>query len=208
MNFSIFQFNDQYLEISTFLPYNSTIFGLGEHTRPLRLDERTYTLWNQDIGTPENVNLYGSYPFYMDLRKGGDIHGVFLHNSNGMDVVYSRGATKDLLTFKVVGGILDFYVFSGPTPEKTVLQYTELVGKPYLPPYWSLGFHQCRWGYKTLSDVEAVVENYAKAGIPLETIWTDIDYSTFLLYCVSFLNLMMFFFLLMNYSEWIQRFHF
>jgi alpha-glucosidase (family GH31 glycosyl hydrolase) len=36
--------------------------------------------------------------------------------------------------------------------------------------------HFCRWGYRTLGVVADVVEKYKAAGIPLEAIWTDIDY--------------------------------
>lgn len=46
-------------------------------------------------------NLYGSHPFYMDLRSGtGNAHGVFLLNSNGMDV----GIAPASLTYRVIGG--------------------------------------------------------------------------------------------------------
>ncbi len=33
-----------------------------------------------------------------------------------------------------------------------------------------------RWGYKDVRELAGVVANYSAAGIPLDTIWSDIDY--------------------------------
>ncbi len=37
-----------------------------------------------------------------------------------------------------------------------------------------LGWHQCKYGWKSLSEVETVVSTYKQHQIPLETIWGDI----------------------------------
>ncbi|CAL5210062.1 unnamed protein product [Lathyrus oleraceus] len=172
-------FKDQYLEISTKLPKDASLYGLGENTQPhgMRLHPNDpYTLYTTDISAVNlNSDLYGSHPVYMDLRNEDGksyAHGVLLLNSNGMDVFYKG----NYLTYKIIGGVFDFYFFAGPTPLNVVDQYTTLVGRPAPMPYWAFGFHQCRWGYHNLSVIEDVVENYKQAKIPLDVIWNDDDH--------------------------------
>lgn len=49
--------------------------------------------------------IYASHPFYLRLEEDGNAHGVFLLNSNAMDIILQPNA----LTYRTIGGILDFY---------------------------------------------------------------------------------------------------
>ena len=110
---------------------------------------------------------------------------------------------ESTLEYNVVGGILDLYFFAGSEsdPAAVARQYAELVGLPAEYPYWGYGLHQCRYGYTGASrsdfivmgqfpnalssdfvDVASVISNYSAAGIPLETMWTDIGWSILLMH--------------------------
>lgn len=170
-----FVFKDQYIELSTVTDKQARTFGLGESTRleQALVPGSTYTLWAADVPAAAFYkNLYGSFPYYLQLQPDGSTHGALLLNSNGMDVKLGQ----DSLTFRSIGGMIDLYVFSGPSPDAVTRQYTHLVGRPAMQPYWALGFHNCRYGYTSVQQVEEVVKNYRAAGIPLETQWMDIDY--------------------------------
>lgn len=49
------------------------------------------------------------------------------------------------LTFRAIGGVLDLFLMAGPQPESVVAQYTSLIHRPVMPPYWALGFQLCRF---------------------------------------------------------------
>ncbi|CAH0546035.1 unnamed protein product [Brassicogethes aeneus] len=174
VNFLNLIYSNQFLQITTKL-LSKNIYGIGEHRTNLMLSTEwsQFTLFNHDKIPSIGQNMYGSHPFYMVVENNTKTHGVLLLNSNAMDVILQP---TPAITFRPIGGIFDFYFFMGPTPREVTQQYTQLIGLPYLPPYWSLGFHLCRFGYKSLNDTETVMERNIKAGIPLDTQWNDLDY--------------------------------
>src|SRR5207248_1729582 len=63
------QYSNQHLQISTQLPEVPTVYGLGERVDHFQLQYGyTYTLWNRDAPTPRKQNLYGSHPFFLEMR--------------------------------------------------------------------------------------------------------------------------------------------
>lgn len=154
----------------------------------------TGTLFNADIGDPLNENLYGSHPIYLDTRyyvqdsatgklvyvpaaadRGENYtsytHGVFMRNAHGLEVLLR----DQYLTWRGLGGTIDLYFYAGPSAKDVMRSYqTSTVGLPAMQQYWSLGFHQCRWGYTGWKDLQYVIDQFEKANIPLETIWGEL----------------------------------
>jgi alpha-glucosidase len=173
-------FESQYLRLRTALPANPNIYGLGEHSDSFRLpaEDSTYqrTMWNAEAAyIPRRSNLYASHPSYFEHRATGT-HGVLFLNANGMDIKFNNTGGAGSLEYNTIGGVFDFYFFSGPDPTSVTQQHAEALGLPAMVPYWSLGFHQAKYGYANITMLEEVVTNYSKADIPLEVIWADIDY--------------------------------
>ncbi|PVU86323.1 hypothetical protein BB561_006744 [Smittium simulii] len=166
-------FEDQYLELTSSIADNANIYGMGESADYFRRDSNnsTKTLWARDAATPLKENVYGAHSIYMEKRNG-KFHGAYLHNSHGMDIVLANNTIQ----YRVLGGVIDLNVFGGPSAYDVINAYTELVGRPHPLPYWTLGLHNCRYGYKSIDEVNQVIANYSSAGIPLETMWIDIDY--------------------------------
>ena len=112
---------------------------------------------------------------YFDHRGENGTHGVFLASSQGMDIKIND-TDGQYLEYNALGGVVDLYFLAGPSPKEVAVQYSALSGRAAEMPYWGFGFHQCKYGYRDIWEVAEVVANYTQANIPLETMWTDIDY--------------------------------
>nr|XP_034988351.1 sucrase-isomaltase, intestinal [Zootoca vivipara]XP_034988352.1 sucrase-isomaltase, intestinal [Zootoca vivipara] len=170
-----FTFSDMFIQITTRLP-SQYVYGFGEteHTQFRRdMNWQTWGMFTKDQPPGYKLNSYGFHPFYMGLENDGSAHGVLLLNSNAMDVTFQP---TPALTYRTIGGVLDFYMVLGPTPEEVVQEYTALIGRPVMPPYWALGFQLCRYGYKNTSEVAEVYDAMRAARIPYDVQYTDIDY--------------------------------
>ena len=120
-------------------------------------------------------------------------HGVYLRNSNGMDVVLEANS----LTYHTIGGVLDFLFLPGPlTRGGRAAVSRGHRSTPHAPLLGSRVPQLSLWLYPNVAALEAVVASYASAKvkmhtriesvdvfihncilqIPLETMWTDIDY--------------------------------
>ncbi|KAI0204340.1 glycoside hydrolase family 31 protein [Astrocystis sublimbata] len=189
-------FEDQFIEFKSALPENYNLYGLGETIHSFRLGTNlTRTLHNADVGDVIDANLYGFHPTYIDTRyfvvdEQGAMtyaanptdksstyksftHGVFQRNAHTQEILLR----EEGITWRALGGTIDLYIFGGPTQDQVTKSYQKnAVGLPAMQQYWTLGYHQCRWGYQNWSEVQDVVANFAKHEIPLETMWNDIDY--------------------------------
>ncbi|KAH7717655.1 Protein AAGR-1 [Aphelenchoides avenae] len=134
-------------------------------------------MWAEGSGpdsyNPNTKNLYSVHPFYMAIEEDGKAHGVFIFNSNAQEVTLGPAPH---LVYRTIGGQLDIFYFPGPTPEQVVQQYQQVIGTPFLPAYFALGFQICRYGYKNLDDMKATVKRIQDHGIPLDVTYADIDY--------------------------------
>lgn len=122
-----------YMLEQMFLDVDEYVYGLGERFTPFVKNGQVVEMWNEDGGTSSEI-AYKNIPFYV-TNKG---YGILVDNEG--DVAYEIASEKvERIQFSVEGERLDYYVISGKTPMGTVEKYTDLTGKPALPPAWSFG---------------------------------------------------------------------
>jgi len=74
-------------------------------------------------------DVLGDHPFHinLELNKNGqtNVHGQFFLNSNAMDIDLQP---LPALTYTTIGGIIDLYIFTGPTVQNVIEQYWNIIG--------------------------------------------------------------------------------
>ncbi|QIW98151.1 hypothetical protein AMS68_003669 [Peltaster fructicola] len=174
-------FEDQFLEVKTSMVPKYNIYGLAAYIHSFRLgNDWTQTFWNAyNLANDQEIDVNGhdTHPMYLETRYNSSgpstSHGVYARNAHGQDWLLRDTS----LTYRTIGGSLDFYFISGSTPKKVIAQYhTGIVGTPALQNYWALGFFQNRWSYQNWTNLQDVIDAYAAQNIQLEGVMSDLDY--------------------------------
>jgi len=167
------------------------VYGLPERGSRLMLGntrgegaarDEPYRLYNLDVFEYEvtadraHQPLYGAVPILLSHRPNFS-SALFWLNAAETMVDVEDGLSMKRTHWFSESGVIDVFLLSSDTPKGVQMQYASLVGTQFMPPAFSLGYHQCRWNYKDDADVRMVDSKFDEHDIPYDVLWLDIEHT-------------------------------
>ncbi|XP_051119178.1 uncharacterized protein LOC127243279 [Andrographis paniculata] len=163
-------------QVVTFeFPPNTSFYGTGEVSGQLeRTGKRIFT-WNTDAwgygaGT---TSLYQSHPWVLAVLPDGQSIGVLAETTRRCEIDL-RKESNVKITSSSAYPVITFGPFASPT--ELFICFSRAIGTVFMPPKWSLGYHQCRWSYDSDARVREIARTFREKSIPCDVVWMDIDY--------------------------------
>ncbi len=122
-----------YIREQLSLENGECIYGFGERFTPFVKNGQSVETWNADGGTCSEQS-YKCVPFYLSSRS----YGIYVHSTGNVSYEVASD-TVSKVSFTLPGEELEYYLFAGDQPEKVLERYTDLTGKPALPPAETFG---------------------------------------------------------------------
>lgn len=145
------------------------IYGFGEKFTPFVKNGAVVETWNSDGGTCSDQS-YKNIPFYISSKS----YGVFVNSSDNVSFeVMSDTVSK--VTFTQPGEELEYFIIGGDNLEDVLKNYTDLTGKPSLPPAYTFGLWLST-SFTTSYDEETVtsfIDGMKDRKIPLQVFHFD-----------------------------------
>ncbi len=122
-------------------------YGFGERSGPLDKYGRRMRMLNLDAlgyDAEHGDPLYKHIPFYITYVPGLNLaYGLFYDNLSTS--IFDMGQERDnyygqYRYYQAEAGDLDYYMIFGPQISDVVQKFSTLIGRPALPPRWSLGY--------------------------------------------------------------------
>lgn len=152
------------------------VYGLG--VVPRGMNKRGWVYESNCTDDPNHSedkhSLYSAHNFLM-IQGEKSSFGLFIDTPGRVrfDVGYTD---NDKLVIYFEDFDFDLYTFEDNNPNDVIKEFRSLIGESYIPPLFAFGLGQSRWSYKSVDEVRKLVDDYQKAGIPLDSVYLDIDY--------------------------------
>jgi len=150
-------------------------YGFGEKTGPLDKKGQFLIMHGRDLPYKgNNEPLYQNHPFFISISECIN-YGIFLDNIS--KTIFDMGkSNEEEYYFGAEKGDLNYYFIYGENIDEILKIYTELTGRIEMPPKWAIGYHQCRYSYKTEKEIKEITSKFRETKIPCDNIWFDIHY--------------------------------
>ncbi|MBT4757385.1 MAG: hypothetical protein HOO08_03220 [Opitutae bacterium] len=177
--------------------YDETMrfYGLGEKNTGMEKSGQSCKFWNTDAlfdfgftrAEKEATDpLYASVPYVLIEQAAGcvgilidDPYPSFMNmgtKENIANLLDADEAEPQCISLGAYDGQPDLYFIVGADAREVTRKLQRLTGITALPPLWALGYHQCRFGYRDLADLEELDTKFDELEIPCDGLWLDIDY--------------------------------
>ncbi|KAK2782710.1 hypothetical protein FQN53_009634 [Emmonsiellopsis sp. PD_33] len=182
----IFFEREGYMLAALDLGVGEKLYGLGERFGPFVKNGQTVDVWNEDGGTSSEL-AYKNIPFYMS-SKG---YGVFINHPGKVSLELQSERTSRV-NISVPGQEIEYFVIHGANPKEIINRYTQLTGRPALPPAWTYNLWLTTKGFTTNYDEQTVtgfLDGFKERDIPLGVFhfdcfwmksyqWCDFDFDS------------------------------
>lgn len=156
---------------SILLKEEEAIYGMGSRSISENRRGAAFYLNNKaQYGYDLNAStLNYNVPFYVSSRG----YSLFFENT-GLAKMDVGASDTNSLTYKFRTGNTGYCLILGETALNQVANFYKLTGTQPLPPLWSFGFIQSRFGYESEEQVWRAVKGLKKSHYPVDAVVLDL----------------------------------
>ena len=145
-------------------------YGTGER-KTFGLYGEAFDVYNQAIWNYNEANMTMKLNVPFVSTTAG--YGLFVdsHHPGRFDI---GAADSTEMAYTAEGGTMTYFVLGGPSIADQIEQFTALTGRQPLPPKWSLGYIQSKYGYRTETAARGVIDTLRSRNFPVDALVLDL----------------------------------